>query len=302
MIYLGREKLFGFSVGFGDTLFWQPWQFPWPGWSVSLPVLPCWGHLAGGSSEVAPGGGGQSKVWLPWPGWAVPELGPAAQTSWGKPRRALAVPGWHRGTARAGGSRAVQVLSCQPHPQGCQTLWLSAASPAALEVSGAFSRAAPGLLILNGSWPCVPVGFPTHQSPSGAFCPLHSPEPSPWHLPGHWALLRWASPAPSSLPTDLPVENLFPARLQWLSSLAGVCRAQCVAQWLSHCLSEPLSLPCGEAQGCPSRMQDSAAASISDHCWALLLPLHWRAGLYAENATTATKNPTLYIENAQMIH
>lgn len=119
MIYLGREKLFGFSVGFGDTLFWQPWQFPWPGWSVSLPVLPCWGHLAEESSEVAPGGGGQSKVWLPWPGWAVPELGPAAQTSRGKPRRALAVPGWHRGTARAGGSRAVQVLSCQPHPQGC---------------------------------------------------------------------------------------------------------------------------------------------------------------------------------------
>lgn len=204
----------------------------------------------------------------------MPEQRPAAQMSQEKQRWAFALPACHGCTVRAGESCAVKMLSCQPPATSSgqfwrsvrpALLWVRAACPAALEVSGAFSRAATShlewLLVLCASSP-TPISFCSFLFPAQ---PWSQPSAPPCSLSTtlQSGLLQLSAAAVS---TDLPMENLFPARVQWISSCAGVCRAQCVTQWVPHCLWWGCSTV-------PPACRTGLLPAWAMHCRALLLPL-----------------------------
>lgn len=107
----------------------------------------------------------------------------------------------------------------------------------------------------------------------------------------------------AALSTELPVENLFPARLQWISSFAGVCREERATQWPPHCLSGPLALPCGEGAALPLHHAGQGCC-LHQWCTAEHPCCHCTGGLgcIQKLPQQSQKTPTLYIENSQMIY
>lgn len=143
----------------------------------------------------------------------------------------------------------MKVLSCQlpATSSGCPwrsvrplLLWVTAAFPAALEVSGAFSRASTRfahlewLLILcaSGLSPPTPISFLFPAQPQS------QPLVPPWTLSA--APLGFSS-SQLSCPQTCLWRTCF---LQGCNDFQ-LCRCL-VTQWLSHCLRGPLALPSAE--------------------------------------------------------
>lgn len=211
-----------------------------------------------------PGTGKVGCQWPPWPGWAMPELRPAAQMSQEKLRWAFALPAWHGCTMRQ--ERAVLwrywAANPQPHPQGSSWRsvrpvlpWVSAAPPAALEVSGAFSRAATSHL----EWLLVLCAHTSLILQLSLPCTALIPALSTSLLTEHLSAVR-ASPALSGCCCCVH----RPAYGELVSCKGAMNFQLCRCLQGTMCDPVAATLPVVRVQHCPSSMQDSTAAHMND--------------------------------------